>query len=406
MEATTIVGIDVGTTKICTLVAEVNSINEIRILGAGVVPSQGIRRGIIVNVAEATAAIKASLRQAEKSSGYEIVSAYVGLAGAHIDSINNRGSVTLSNGHHGIQTEQINRALEAARSISLPEDRQILHVIPRNFTVDDEDGIKDPVGMYGHRLGVEAHIVTGATASINNLVRCAQDANIEVDALVLEPIASGEAVLTSMERDMGVVLADIGGGTTDIAVFIEGSIWHSTVLPVGGLQLTNDIAVGLQMPFNAAEEIKLQAGHADPSKVFEHEMVEMPAFGSEERQRVSRRFLAQIIRARTEEIIELIQKEIKRTGYDGLLPAGIVLCGGTANLPGIKDVADAVLGLPVRVGAPQNLRGFIDDLNGPAYATSVGLLEWGKHHQPETYLSREPIAQYKLPTWLKVFLPG
>ena len=246
MEPTTIVGIDVGTTKICTLVAEVNGSDEIRILGAGVVPSSGIRKGVIINVNEATEAIGESIQRAEEASGYEIVSAYVGLAGAHINAINNRGAIAINQGHRTIRAGDINRALESATAVGLPPDRQVLHVIPRDFTVDDEDGVKDPVGMYARRLEVEAHIVTGAAASVNNLVKCVQNAHVEVNALVLEPIASGEAVLTDIEREMGVVLADIGGGTTDIAIFIEGSIWHTVVLPTGGQQLTNDIAVGLR----------------------------------------------------------------------------------------------------------------------------------------------------------------
>ena len=406
MEPTTVVGIDVGTTKICTLVAEVNGSNDIRILGAGVVPSRGIRKGVIINVNEATEAIAASIAEAEEASGYEIVSAYVGLAGAHVSAMNNRGSVSINQGRRGVQPGDISRALEAARAIGLPQERQILHVIPRNFTVDDENGVKDPVGMYAQNLTVEAHVVTGATTSISNLVKCIQEAQVAIDALVLEPIASGEAVLTDMEREMGVVLADIGGGTTDIAVFIEGSIWHTVVLPTGGQQLTNDIAIGLRAPFDTAEEIKIKWGHAQPQQVFEHETLDIPAFGDNNRQTVQRRFLAEIIRARMEEIFELIWQEIKRTGYDSLLPAGVVLCGGTANLAGIREVAQQTLGMPIRLGRPQNLRGVIDNLNEPAFATSVGLLEWGKHHHPERPLPHQTSGQIKIPNWLKVFLPG
>ena len=407
MESTTIVGIDVGTTKVCTLVAEASRHGEIRILGVGVVPSQGLRKGVIINVAEATAAITESVLEAERSSGYDIVSAYVGLAGAHISAINHQGTVAVNHGHRTVQPEHINRALEAAQAIGLPQDRQVLHVIPRVFTVDEEEGIKDPIGMYGRRLAVEAHVVTGAASSVNNLIQCVHDADVEIDGLVLEPIASGEAVLTGMERNMGVVLADIGGGTTDIAIFIEGSIWHTVVLPTGGQQITNDIAVGLRTPFGMAEEIKIEAGHALPDRVSERDLLEIGVFGSSERQQVSRRLLAQIIQARTEEIVELIHKEIKRTGYDNLLPAGIVLCGGTANLPGIEEVTASILDLPVRVGMPQNLRGIIDNLNEPAYATSVGLLAWGKDHQPGSSIEAGTVVgSIKIPTWLRALLPG
>ena len=406
MQPTTIVGLDVGTTKICTLVAEVNGSAGIRILGAGVNSSKGIRKGVIINVSEAAAAIGASIRQAEISSGYEIVSAYVGLAGAHISALNSRGNITLNQSNRLIQPGDINRVLESARAVNLPQDRQILHVIPRSFSIDGEEGVKDPVGMYAQQLGVETHIVTGAATSINNLIKCVHEAQVEIDALVLEPIASGEAVLTDVERDIGVVLADIGGGTTDIAIFIEGSIWHTAVLPTGGQQLTNDIAVGLRTPFETAEEIKIKFGHAAPDKISDHELLEIAAFGENNRQKISRRFLAEIIRARTEEIFELILQEIKRTGYDSLLPAGVVLCGGAANLAGIKEVAQSILGLPVRLGAPQNLRGLVDNLNEPAYATSVGLLEWGKHHLPEPAKTHKRPGQIKIPNWLKVFLPG
>jgi cell division protein FtsA len=406
MEPTTLVGIDVGTTKICTLVAEVNGSKELRILGTGVVPSKGIRKGVIINVSEATAAITASIRQAEETSGYQVMSAYVGLAGAHISCLNSRGSTAINHGGRSVQPDDISRVLESARTISIPPDRQILHVIPRNFAIDGEEGIKDPVGMHGQRLDVEAHIVTGADSSVNNLVKCVHDAKVAIDALVLEPIASGEAVLTEMEREMGVVLVDIGGGTTDIAIFIEGSVWHTVVLPTGGQQLTNDIAVGLRAPFDMAEEIKIKYGHAIPDRINEAETLEVAAFGDNSRQQVSRRFLAEIIQARTEEIFELVLREIKRTGYDSLLPAGIVLCGGTANLTGIRDVAQSTTRMPVRLGAPQKLRGVIDHLSEPAYATSVGLLEWGKHYQPPVPVNGRSSNHLKIPAWLKVFLPG
>ncbi len=406
MEQTTIVGIDIGTTKICTLVAEVDDTHRLHIAGVGVAPSAGIRKGVVINVQEATAAIATSLERAEESSGYQIASAYVGLAGAHISALNSRGVVALNNGHRNIQPADINRVLESAQAVHLPDNREILHVIPRSFTVDGDDGVKDPVGMYAQRLEVEAHIVTGATSSINNLVTCLQANQVEIDALVLEPLASGEAVLTETEREMGVVLADIGGGTTDIAIFIEGSIWHTVVLPTGGQQLTNDIAVGLHAPFDVAEEIKIKYGHTLPSKIASGETLAVTTFGENSHQTVDRRFLAEIIQARIEEIFELILQEIKRSGYDGLLPAGVVLCGGTANLVGIKTMGREVMGLPIRVGAPQNLRGMIENLTEPAYATSVGLLEWGKGHQPQIPRRHNRSNRNRILNWLKAFLPG
>lgn len=405
----TVVALDIGTTKICTLVAEVGPPpeNVMRVVGVGTVQSHGLRKGVVVNVNEVTAAITESIHRAERTSGYEIASAYVGLAGAHINAVNSRGVVAISRGERGIRPVDVERALEAARAIDIPHNREVLHIIPRDFSVDGDDGVRDPVGMQAYRLEVEAHIVTGSTSSIRNLIKCVQSSGIHIDALVLEPLASGEAALTDIEREMGVVLVDIGGGTTDIAIFIEGSIWHTVVLPTGGEQLTNDIAVGLRTPYNIAEEIKIKYGHALASKVMPEEMVRTEVFGEDGNQRVPRQFLAEIIEARAEEIFEMVLNEIKRSGYDGLLPAGVVLCGGTANLPGARDLARDVMGLPTRIGEPQNLRGLVETLQSPAYATSTGLLEWGIHHDLPAKPAPQPTNNgMKMPTWLKAFLPG
>lgn len=404
----TVVALDVGTTKICTLVAEVSPPpeNVLRIVGVGTVPSKGIRKGVVVNVNEVTAAITESLHRAERTSGYEIASAYVGVAGAHINSVNSRGVVAISRGERGIRPVDVERALEAARAIDIPHNREILHIIPRGFSVDGDDGVRDPIGMQAYRLEVEAHIVSGATSSIRNLIKCVQSSGIHIDALVLEPLASGEAVLTDIEREMGVVLIDIGGGTTDIAIFIEGSIWHTVVLPTGGEQLTNDIAVGLRTPYNTAEEIKIKYGHTLPQTLMPEEMVKVEIFGEDGQQQIPRQFLAEIIEARAEEIFEMALKEIKRSGYDGLLPAGVVLCGGTAELPGIRDLAREIMGLPVRIGEPQDLRGLVDTLHSPAYATTVGLLKWGVAHDLPQPVQQPKSSPLKVPTWLKIFLPG
>ncbi|RME70892.1 MAG: cell division protein FtsA [Chloroflexi bacterium] len=404
----TVVALDIGTTKVCTLVAEFDPAGEhsLRIVGVGTVPSRGIRRGVVVDLGEVTAAISESIARAERTSGYEIASAYVGLSGAHVNAVNSRGVVAISRGERGIHPIDVQRALEAARAIEIPQNREILHVIPRSYIVDGEEGVRDPVGMQAYRLEVEAHIVTGVTTSIRNLVKCVQNAGVEIDALVLEPLASGESVLTPIERDMGVALVDIGGGTTDIAIFIEGSIWHTAVLPTGGEQLTRDVAVGLRTPFNVAEEIKLKYGHALSQSIMPDETIRVSMFGEDAQQPISRRFLAEIIEARMEETFEIILKEIKRSGYDGLLPAGVVLCGGTAELPGIRDLAREVMGLPVRIGEPQDLQGLVDTLHSPAFATSVGLLHWGINHDLPEPVERPRNTSLRLPTWLKVFLPG
>jgi cell division protein FtsA len=260
--------------------------------------------------------------------------------------------------------------------------------------------------MQAYRLEVEAHIVTGSTPSIRNLVKCVQNAGIYIDALVLEPLASGETALTDIEREMGVALVDIGGGTTDIAIFIEGSIWHTVVLPNGGEQITNDVAVGLRTPFDMAEEIKIKYGHALPDTIMAEEVVKVNVFGEDGSHQIPRQFLAEIIEARTEEILEMVLKEIKRSGYDGLLPAGVVLCGGTAELPGIRDLARDVINLPARIGQPQNLRGLVDTLQSPAFATSIGLLEWGVRHDLPPLTQHPAPGHLKVPGWLKPFLPG
>jgi cell division protein FtsA len=411
VEPRTIVGIDVGTTKICTLVGEAYDDGQLRIIGVGVTPSRGLRKGVVVNVHEATEAITASVHKAERISGYEIESAYVGVGGGHISAINSRGVVGISRGERGISQFDIDRALDAARAIAIPHNREIIHTIPRGYVVDGQEGVKDPVGMQGIRLEVETHIVTGASTSVSNLVKCVREAGVEIDDLILQPLASGEAVLREPEREMGVVLADIGGGTTDIGIFIEGSIWHTVVLGTGGEHLTRDVAVGLRTPFNTAEELKIKYGHAIPNSLTTDELIEVTSFGNGARQEVSRLRLAEVIEARAEEILALILREVKRSGYDGLLAAGLVVCGGSADLAGLKELAEQVLRLPVRVGTPHDLQGLTDVLESPAYATAVGLLLWGARHAQTGELGpgrpRPPsIFWQRIRDWFRAFLPG
>lgn len=408
-----IAALDIGTTKTCALIAEVTDTGALRILGAGVAPSRGLRKGVVTDVKEASQSIVAAVEQAERVSGFKIESAYVGIAGAHIQSTNSRGVAAIHNGR-GVTQDDIDRAMEAAEAIAVPHNREIIHSIPRGYTLDGQDGVKDPLGMIGFRLEVEAHIVTGAAASIQNLLKAVEGAGVKPIDLVLEPIASGEAVLTSAEKEMGVMLADIGGGTTDIAIFIDGSIWHTTVLPTGGIHITNDLAVGLRTPFAAAEEMKCRYGHADPELIPETEVIDVAAFGEEGRRSVSRREIAEIIRARVDEVCQLILTEVKRSGYDNLLPAGVVLCGGTAELNGMKAFAREALQMPVRLGAPRDLEGFTDRISSPAFATSVGLAAWGwKHSEMQARLT--PVREAKPRTnlmkgflgWARgAFLPG
>ncbi len=328
--------IDVGTTKVCTIVGRVNERKEANIIGVGVVPARGLRKGNVVNIDEATETIRASVEKAERSSGYKIASAKVGITGSHINSVNNRGIVAIAASDHQVSHNDVLRALESARAVNIPSNKEVLHVIPRTYILDGQDGVRNPVGMYGRRLDVETHIIAGATTAVQNLVKCVERVNIKVEDLILEPLASSEAVLTDEEKEMGVVLADIGGGTTDVAIFIEGSVYHTAVLPVGGYQLTNDLAIGLRTPFATAEDIKIRWGSALTEEIDPEETVEVGNFTDDNTRSVLRRHLCQIVRARTEEILEMIFMEIKRSGYDSILPAGLVLTGGTANLRGLE----------------------------------------------------------------------
>ncbi len=370
-----VVGIDVGTTKVCTLVGEVRD-SDIYVLGLGIEPSSGMRKGMVTDVNALTAAISSSVHKAERSSGYEIGRAFVSIAGGHIESINSNGAAGVS-AQRGVQVADLERAMEAARAVSLPHGREVLHVIPRSYSLDGQTDLRSPLGMLGFRLEVEAHIITASTASIHNLERCVEGAGVKVDRFILNPLASGDVILTNEEREAGVMVVDIGGGTTDLAMFIDGAVWHTAVIAVGGHHITNDTAAGLHLPFELAEAVKLEYGHADPKAVSPLEAFPIQPFGEELPSKVQRADLAHIINARVAEIFELIMQEAKRSGYDGLLKAGIVLTGGSSLLPGIKTVASEVLRMPVRVAQPENLTGMAEALKNPSYSTSVGLLKLG-----------------------------
>jgi cell division protein FtsA len=407
----TIVGIDVGTTKVCTLIGEVDEADSICILGVGVAPSQGLNKGMVVNVEEAAKSIADSLEKAERVSGYTIEAAYLGLAGKHISAMNSRGVVAVGRGERSITEDDVARAIEAAQAIAVPHSREIVHVIPRSYTLDGQEGVRDPVGMMGFRLEVEAHIVTGAVPSIRNLVQCVENSGVMVNELVLQPLASAEAVLLPEERETGVVLVDVGGGTTDVAVFAEGSICHTVVLPVGGNNLTNDIGVGLCTPFAVAEQLKLKYGHALPEMIDPTEMIDVTAFGEAEVQSIPRLQLVQILEARAEEIFAMVQEEIKHSGYEGLLPAGLVLTGGAVELPGFRELGREMLKMPVRIGHARNIGGLVDAVSSPAYATAVGLLQWGLRYGSLERRTQKPARGrwadlYKRFTEiLKAFLP-
>lgn len=368
------VGLDIGTKKTCVLVGQLDEGRRMRILGMGVVPTSGMRKGGVVSLEGVAKSILAAKDKAERTSGLEITSALVNLSGSHISSMNSTGMAGVSG--RTIGADDVTRALDAAKSMAIPYNREILHVIPRGFVIDGQDGIKDAIGMHGFRLEVEAHIVTAGTTARRNLEKCVESAGFLVDGWVLSSLAAGALVLTETEKEMGVVICDIGAGTTDLAIYIEGSVWHTAVIPVGGDHITNDVAQGLHLPIETSEEIKKSHGHAVKASVDANKMMTVRPFGSDRPVQIRRTELASIIEARIEELFGLVKQEVKRSGYDGLLPAGLVLTGGSMQLPGIREVAGNVLQLPVRLAQPDNLLGLVDNLKEPGFSTSLGLLSW------------------------------
>jgi cell division protein FtsA len=401
-----VVGIDVGTSKVCTLVGEVRDNGDLRVVGVGLVPSRGLRKGVVVNVEDATKVLAASVAEAERSSGYKLDRAYVSISGKHVSSLNSQGVVGVSHRRDGITVDDVERVLDAACAITVPHNQEVIHVIPRAYVVDGQSGVQDPTGMHGFRLEVEAHMVTASSTAIQNLLKCVGGAGIEVDEVVSAAIAAGDAVLTETEREMGVVLADIGAGTTDVAIFIDGTVWHTVTLGIGGAHVTQDIAIGLRLPPAVAEEIKLAHGHASPDQVRSDEEFMVASFGDGARQAVRRWQLVSIIEARVEEILSMINKEIKRSGYDGLLPAGVVLSGGTAQLSGIRGLGREILGLPVRLGKPRNLHGLVDAIDNPAHAVGAGLMMWGSTEQAIPQIRKPGPPRRRFLDWLRAFLPG
>ena len=408
----TFAAIDIGTTKVCTVVGEVMNASDVRILGVGIAPSAGLSRGMVENIRDATESIATSKEKAERSSGTHILSAHVGIAGSHIECLNNRGIVAIPDRQRPIMPDDVARVLDGARVVSIPTNREIIHVIPRYYVVDGQDNVSDPVGMHGTRLDVETHIVTGIDAAIQNLTKCVEGAGVEVDGLVFEPLAAAEAVLDEEEKEQGVVLADIGGGTTDVALFVDGSVYHTAVLPVGGNHVTRDIVVGLRAPYQAAEDAKKKWGHAIPSMVDAGEEITLDAFGAESTKTELRRRLCEIVQARCEEILEMVVAEVKRAVHDDTISAGIVLTGGSSKLAGLDLLAEQVTGWPARIGVPRDLHGLTDLLTDPAYATGVGMLSWAMHEAEASSWHRAPRPSLnvsgvwkRVGNWARVLLP-
>lgn len=369
-----IVGLDIGTTKICSVVGEVDK-SEINIIGVGSHPSIGLRKGVVVNIESTVDSIKKAIEEAELMAGCEISSVYAGIAGGHITGFNSRGIVAIKGTE--ITQHDVDRVIDAARAVAIPMDREVIHVIPQEFIVDDQDGIQNPIGMAGVRLEAKIHIVTGAVTSAHNIVKCANRSGLDVCDIVLEPLASGEAVLTDEEKELGTALLDLGGGTTDLAIFSGKNIKHTFVLALGGNNLTNDIAVGLRSPLGEAEKVKKKYGTCLSKSISADESIEVPGTGGRKPRKLPRQILGEILEPRMEEIFALIKREIYRAEMERVISSGIVVTGGTALLDGVTDVAEAVFNLPTRLGRPQGISGLIDVVNNPMYATGVGLVMYG-----------------------------
>ena len=387
-----IVGLDIGTTKICAIVGEIkdtlrsDGLPGVDIIGIGISPSRGLRKGVVVNIESTVESIKRAVEEAELMAGVQIQAVYAGIAGGHIKGFNSRGLVAVKD--REVTPADVRRVIDAARAVSIPLDREVLHVLPQEFIVDDQDGIKDPLGMAGVRLEAEVHIITGAVTSAQNIIKSVNRAGLEVLDIILQPLASSEAVLTPEERDLGVTLVDIGGGTTDIATFVDGGVWHTAVLALGGNHLTSDVAIGLRTPMADAEKIKIKYGCAMTSMIKGDETIDVPSVGGRPSRVLTRQILAEIVEPRAEEIFGLVGREIKRTGYEDRIASGIVITGGSSMMKGMVEVAERVLDLPVRRGAPIDLGGLSDVVNSPMYATGVGLILYALRTQGEREVRR------------------
>lgn len=399
-----IVGLDLGTTKICAVVGEVTS-EGINIVGVGTYPSIGLRGGVVVNIEQTVQSIRKAVEEAELTAGCEISSVYAGVAGSHVQSMNSHGVIAVKGGE--VAETDIDRVLDAAKAIAMPYDRKILHVLPQQFIVDDQAGIRNPIGMRGVRLEAKVHIVTGAISAVENIVRCCERAGLHVLDVVLESLASSESVLDNDEKHLGVALVDLGGGTSDVAVFHDHAIRYSCVVALGGNHITSDISVGLRTSMEEAEKIKKKYGCALVEWVNQQEMIEVGSVGGQKPRQLAQSILAEIIEARVEEIIKIIEWELGKSGYGDLLHAGVVLTGGVALLPGIRELAEKVLDMPVRVGIPYNFGGLGDMVKNPIFATATGLLLYGQKQVKRVPRNEGPSVLKKtlmsILRWIKEF---
>ena len=381
-----IVGLDIGTTKTRAIVAEAREDGKAHVIGVGTSLSRGLRKGVVVNIESTVESIRRAVDEAEMKSGTQINSVYVGIAGSHIKGLNSEAAVVVKSGE--VVRSDITRSIKAARAAAIvTPDHRVLHVLPRGFILDQQDGIRDPLAMSGAHLKVNVHIITGAVTAIQNLVKSVERAELDVIGIILQPLASSEAVLTDDERELGVAMVDLGGGTTDLAIFAEGGVMHTAVIPVGGTHFTNDIAIGLKTPMPDAERIKTQFGCAMASLVKDDELIDVPSMGGRPSRSLSRRVLADVIEPRAEEVFDLVAREIKRAGYEGIVAGGVVITGGTSLMEGMPDMAERVLDLPARRGYPWGVGGIREQVDNPMYATGVGLILHALHHQDDLALN-------------------
>lgn len=387
-----LVGIDIGTSKVVTLVGEATADGKLNVIGFGTHPSQGLKRGVVVNIESTVQSIQRSVEDAELMAGCEIFSAYTGIAGSHIRSINSHGIVAIRD--HEVSQSDVDRVLDAAKAIAIPADQKILHVLPQEFIIDNQDSIREPVGMSGVRLEAKVHIVTGAVSAAQNIVKCMKRCGLSTSDIVLEQFASSQSILTEDEKELGVCMVDIGGGTSDIAIFTDGAIRHTAVIPIAGDQVTNDIAIALRTPTRNAEEIKINYGCALQDLVDTNQMIDIPTIGDRTGRKLPRRALAEVIEARYEELFMLALGELRRSGLEEVIAAGIVLTGGASKIAGAQELAERVFKLPVRIGRPHQVNGLPDIIHNPIYATSVGLLVYGfqqRMNQREVTLNQPSI---------------
>ncbi len=376
-----IVGLDIGTSKVVAIVGEISQEGDIEIVGIGSSPSKGMKKGVVVNIESTVQSIQRAVEEAELMAGCQIHSVYVGIAGSHIRSLNSHGIVAIKDKE--VYLADLERVIDAAQAVAIPADQKILHILPQEYVIDDQEGIKEPLGMSGVRLEAKVHLVTGAVNAAQNIEKCIRRCGLDVEEIILEQLASSYSVLTEDERDLGVCMVDIGGGTTDIAIFTEGSIRHTGVIPIAGDQVTNDIAMALRTPTQHAEEIKIKYACALTQLAGPDETLKVPSVGDRPPRDLSRQSLAEVVEPRYDELFTLVQAELRRSGYEAMVPAGVVLTGGTSKMEGVVELAEEIFHMPVRVGYPQTVRGLNDIVRNPIYATSVGLLQYGMEHRSD-----------------------